>query len=207
LKIKIKYVLISTTGILVLFFALQNRIIQKLEKNEAESSGRFTEHIESMANISSDASNTERINRWKCAIRMFKEKPILGWGPGTYKFQYAPFQFSYDRTVISTNFGSLGNAHSEYLGPLSESGIIGMLSFILIVFMAFRTGYRIYHKSKSKELKNFTLFILLGLSSYFIHGFLNNFLDTDKASIPVWGFIAMLVAIDTYHVQTEKLNQ
>jgi len=207
LKIKIKYVLFSAAGIIMLFFALQNRIIEKLEKNEAESSGRFTEHIESMANISSDASNTERINRWKCAIRMYKEKPIVGWGPGTYKFQYAPFQFSYDRTVISTNFGSLGNAHSEYLGPLSESGIIGMLSFILIVFMAFRTGYRIYHKSKSKELKNFTLFILLGLSSYFIHGFLNNFLDTDKASIPVWGFIAMLVAIDTYHVQTEKLNQ
>jgi putative inorganic carbon (HCO3(-)) transporter len=28
---------------------------------------------------------------------------------------------------------------------------------------------------------------------------LNNFLDTDKAFVPFWGFIAMLVAIDVYH--------
>ena len=123
------------------------QLIYNLEKNESESSGKFSEHIESMANITSDASNTERINRWKCAYRMFKEKPIFGWGPGTYVFQYAPFQFSYDRTIISTNFGDLGNAHSEYLGPLSESGLLGMISFMLVVFMAFRTGYKVFHKA------------------------------------------------------------
>ncbi|MFC2103851.1 O-antigen ligase family protein [Bacteroidota bacterium] len=200
LKIKIRYVLLASIGVVMLFFALQNKILDSLEKNEAESSEKFGEHIESMTNITSDASNTERINRWKCAIRMFKEKPFWGWGPGTYKFQYAPFQFSYDRTIISTNFGDLGNAHSEYLGALSESGIIGMLSFMLVVFMAFRTGYLIYHKTDSKEIKQFTLYIILGLSTYFIHGILNNFLDTDKASIPVWGFIAMLVALDVYHI-------
>lgn len=208
LKIKIKYVLLSVFGIVLLFLALQSKILDHLEKNQAESSGKFSEHIESMANITSDASNTERINRWKCAIRMFKQKPFWGWGPGTYKFQYAPFQHSYDRTIISTDFGELGNAHSEYLGPLSETGLIGMLSFMLIVFMAFRTGYRIYQNSHSKEIKEFTLYIMLGLSTYFIHGFLNNFLDTDKASVPVWGFIAMLVAIDVYHTRASvKMEQ
>ena len=199
LKIKIRTILISGLAIVALFFSLQNKILESLEENESESSGKLTEHLESMANITSDASNLERLNRWKCAIRMFQEKPFWGWGLGTYKFQYAPFQFSSDRTTISTNFGDLGNAHSEYLGPLSESGIIGMLSFILVVFMAFATGYRVYHKTNSKQIKEFTLYIILGLSTYFIHGVLNNFLDTDKASVPVWGFIAMLVALDVYH--------
>ncbi|MCD4834502.1 MAG: O-antigen ligase family protein [Bacteroidales bacterium] len=206
LKIKIRYVLIAGLGVVLLFFALQNRVLEGLERNESESSGKFSEHIESMANITSDASNMERINRWKCAIRMFKEKPFWGWGPGTYKFQYVPFQFSYDRTIISTNFGDLGNAHSEYLGPLSESGIIGMLSFMLVVFMAFKTGYRVYHNARSKEIKDFSLYIILGLSTYFIHGILNNFLDTDKASVPVWGFIAMLVAFDVYHKERKERN-
>jgi hypothetical protein len=36
----------------------------------------------------------------------------------------------------------------------------------------------------------------LGLVTYFIHGILNNYLDTDKAAIPFWGFIAILVSID-----------
>jgi O-antigen ligase len=206
LRIKIRYVLIAGIALIALFFVVQNKVIYNLEKNESESSGKFSEHIESMANITSDASNTERINRWKCAYRMFKEKPIFGWGPGTYVFQYAPFQFSYDRTIISTNFGDLGNAHSEYLGPLSESGLLGMISFMLVVFMAFRTGYKVFHKAKSKQIQNLTLFIILGLVTYFTHGFLNNFLDTDKASIPVWGFIAILVALEVYHVKKEEIT-
>ncbi len=169
LRIKIRYVIIAGITLIALFFVVQNKIIYNLEKNESESSGKFSEHIESMANITSDASNTERINRWKCAYRMFRERPIFGWGPGTYTFQYAPFQFSYDRTIISTNFGDLGNAHSEYLGPLSESGVLGMLSFMFVVFMAFRTGYKVFHKTKSKQIRNITLFIILGLATYFIH--------------------------------------
>jgi hypothetical protein len=39
---------------------------------------------------------------------------------------------------------------------------------------------------------------MLGLLTYFLHGLLNNFLDTDKASVPVWAFIAMLVALKLY---------
>jgi hypothetical protein len=37
---------------------------------------------------------------------------------------------------------------------------------------------------------------LAGLVTYYIHGLLNNFLDTDKISVPFWGFTAMIVAID-----------
>ena len=206
LRIKIQTVIIAVLVVVGLFFVLQQDILWTLEQNEAESSGRFSEHVQSMINISSDASNLERLNRWKCAIRMFQEKPFWGWGPGTYMFQYAPFQFSYDRTIISTNFADLGNAHSEYLGPLAESGVLGMLSILLVVFMAFRTGYNVYHQTPSKEIKELTLYILLGLSTYFIHGFLNNFLDTDKASVPVWGFMAMLVALEVYHKKEEKKN-
>ena len=60
-----------------------------LEKNSQDSSDSFVEHIESMSNVTTDASNLERINRWKSAIRLFQERPHLGWGPGTYQFHYA----------------------------------------------------------------------------------------------------------------------
>ena len=40
--------------------------------------------------------------------------------------------------------------------------------------------------------------ILLGLISYFTHGILNNFLDTDKLAVPVWAFVAMIVSLDIY---------
>ena len=48
------------------------------------------------------------------------------------------------------------------------------------------------------------MMLMLGLVTYFTHGVLNNYLDTDKASVPVWGFIAIIVAIDLYFTQNSK---
>ena len=171
----------------------------KLEKNNQDSSNNFSEHVESISNISTDASNKERLNRWSCALRMFKKKPLLGFGPGTYQFKYGPFQANNEKTIISTNEGTGGNAHSEYLGPLSESGLLGALNVLMIVGLTMATGFRLYRTLKDKHMKLIACVVLLGLVTYFTHGFLNNFLDSDKASIPVWGFIALLVAIDVYH--------
>jgi len=176
-----------------------------LEKNKQDSSENFVEHIKSIYNISSDASNLERINRWQSAFRMFDERPIVGWGPGTYQFNYAPFQRSQDRTIISTNAGDLGNAHSEYIGPLAEQGVLGLVTTLILMVTVLYTGIKVYQKAKNKEIKLYSLVAVLSLVTYFVHGLLNNFLDTDKASIPFWGFFAMIVAMDLYHKDKEEI--
>jgi len=151
-----------------------------------------------MSNISSDASNLERINRWSCAIRMFEDKPVFGWGPGTYMFNYAPYQLTADRTIISTNSANGGNAHSEYLGPMAESGFMGLVTFILLISVVIYTAVHAYSRTSDKRLKTIVMSALLGLITYYMHGTMNNFLDTDKLSVPFWGFTAIIVAIDIY---------
>ncbi len=204
LKIKFSWVMAGTFILAGLFYLFSFQLMDRLERNKQDSSTNFTEHIQSMSNISSDASNLERINRWNSALRLYSERPFWGWGPGTYQFVYAPFQRSKEKTIISTNAGDMGNAHSEYIGPLSESGILGMLTFIAIVIAATITGLRVYKRAESKEVKLISLVILLGLMSYFAHGLLNNFLDTDKASVPFWGFIGILVSLDLYHTKKKE---
>ena len=117
----------------------------------------------------------------------------MGYGPGTYAFEYAPFQRPENLTIISTNFGDMGNAHSEYLGALAETGLIGMLSFIGIVAALFYTGITLYHQlpKENKEDRVLVLSTIMALSTYFIHAFLNNYLDTDKAAVPIWAICAM----------------
>ena len=204
-KIKFRYVFGVVVILAGLFYMFQFQLLDRMEKNKQDSSTDFYEHIQSISNISSDASNLERLNRWNCAIRLFKERPFFGWGPGTYQFVYAPYQRSKDRTIISTNAGDMGNAHSEYIGPLSESGVLGMLTFFIIMIAALYTGARVYKRSKNKLTKTYALLIMLGLITYYTHGLLNNFLDTDKASVPFWGFIGILVALDLFHKdQTEE---
>jgi len=200
-KYRIKFTwLLSLGAVGVVFLVLSwNSLLIDLERNNQDSSDNLTEHVESISNISSDASNLERLNRWSSALRMFQVRPIFGWGPGTYVFQYAPFQLSSERTVISTNAGANGNAHSEYIGPLAESGFMGTLTFVLIIIMVFYRGSLLYHSLPEGELKSIVLSTLLGLLTYVVHGSLNNYLDTDKVSVPFWGFIALIVAIDIYH--------
>jgi O-antigen ligase len=196
LKIRFKPLFITFITIVGLFFAFQTQILMKLEQNSEESSANFTTHISSMSNITSDASNLERINRWSCALRMFADKPIFGYGPGTYMFKYAPYQLSKDRTIISTNSADGGNAHSEYLGPMAESGIFGLLTYLLIIGVVIHTAINTYTRLNDYRLRSIILAALAGLVTYYIHGLLNNFLDTDKISVPFWGFTAMIVAID-----------
>jgi O-antigen ligase len=197
-RIKFTYLFAVASFILILFFSFKAEIIMKLEKNTQDSSQDLGEHVQSISNISSDASNLERINRWNSAIKMFKERPIFGWGPGTYMFQYAPFQSSEDLTTISTNGANLGNAHSEYIGPLAEQGAVGTLAFIIILIVVFYTGVRFYQNNKNQASRKLVLVAMLALSTYYIHGLLNNFLDTDKASAPFWGFIALITALDIH---------
>ena len=177
------------------------RITMVLESNKQDSSTDLKEHVSSISNVSSDASNLERLNRWKSAFEMFKEKPVFGWGPGVYAFEYAPFQRSYDKTIISTNAGDGGNAHSEYLGPLSEAGILGMLTFLGVIITTIITAVRTYKQAQSKRIKNLVLVAFLGIVSYYIHGVLNNFLDTDKISALFWGMTAIIVVSDIYFKQ------
>lgn len=190
----------TLVGIGVIMLALvwtsKDAIIIELQRNKQDSSDNLTEHVESISNVSSDDSNLERLNRWSCALALFKERPVTGWGPGTYQFVYAPFQQSDLKTIISTNNADGGNAHSEYLGPLAEQGVLGALFMILLIWWASKIGFRLWHHIKNLDDRNLAVSVYLGLMSYFIHGVLNNYLDTDKANAPFWGFLVLLVILD-----------
>ncbi len=203
-RVHIKYLLAAGAFALFILFNLQTEIMQKLEKNRQDSSNDLSEHVESISNVATDASNVERLNRWNAALDMFAERPIFGHGPGTYSFLYAPYQHSSLLTIISTNFGDGGNAHSEYFGPLAETGVLGLVTFLSLIFMFYYTAIPLYYKLEEQSMKLLNLSAILGITTYLIHGFLNNFLDTDKASVPFWGCFAIVVALDLYARKTTE---
>ena len=195
--------LILVVGLAVVWFE-REQITIALERNREESSDDIGEHVKSISNISSDASNLERINRWNSALRMWKERPFFGWGPGTYMFQYAPFQAAEDRTIISTNFGIQGNAHSEYLGPLSEQGVLGMLLMLGVVVTTVVIVLKLYPRMPVGADRRLLMATFVGLVTYYLHGGLNNFLDVDKASVPFWAFTALVVLMDLKYPKVKE---
>lgn len=204
LRIRWYVVLITAVVGLLGFMSIQEQLFISLGRNKQDSSENLEEHVQSISNIRTDASNLERINRWNSAIRMFEDRPWLGFGPGTYKFEYAAYQRAKDKTLISTNAGNRGTAHSEYLGPLSEQGILGPLWFLIIIFTTVWTIGKVYYHAHDIRLRRVGLWVGLGLVTYWIHGLLNNFLELDKGSVPYWGFTAILVAIHLFHSPSKK---
>ncbi len=210
IKLKISFKIVATITFLIastIFFSW-DAIQMSLEKNNAEHTTEdFGEKIQSATNVTTDASNLERINRWSCAISMFEDKPFLGYGPGTYAFEYARFQRPENLTIISTNFGDGGNAHSEYLGPLAEMGFLGLISMLLIVSAIFYKSITLYIKwpKEDTEIRTIILAMILSLVTYFVHGVLNNYLDTDKAAVPIWTFCAIFIALEM-KLNKRKIN-
>jgi O-antigen ligase len=198
---KIKFSLVAGISLFLgttLFFSWDS-IQMELARNKSEhTTEEFGEKLQSATNVTTDASNLERINRWSCAISMFEERPMFGFGPGTYAFEYARFQDPENLTIISTNFGDAGNAHSEYLGPLAEMGAIGFIAMLLIVSAIFYKGITLYNQwpKEDREMRVIILSMILSLTTYFVHGILNNFMDTDKAAVPIWAMCAAFIALE-----------
>ncbi|MFI5222064.1 MAG: O-antigen ligase family protein [Bacteroidia bacterium] len=191
LKIRMPLLLLITVSVFFILFVFRSNIETYLKANDAVSNKDLVQHVQSVGNIKSDASNTERINRWKSAWRMFLERPFTGFGPGTYQFVYGRFQSHTDMTRISTFNGDKGGCHSEYLTSLSETGLPGFIILLLLALTSIQISIKNIYRSKGKT-KQLILSAYLGLITFYFHGLFNNFIDTDKMALLVigaWGII------------------
>jgi len=205
-KVHFKYILLLVSILVGALFINLDDIQTDLSRNKKESDDNIENHLQSVGNVTSDPSNLERFNRWSCAIRMFEEKPIMGWGPGTYTFQYGQFQLPHQMTIISTNAGKLGGIHSEYLRPLAESGLIGALFYLLIILFVTHLGFK-HQRVLNGIPKILSLAAFLGLVTYFAHALLNNYSEFDKIAVPLYSFMAIITAIELNYKNVEEDHQ
>lgn len=206
IKLKMKFyhfisVIVIFAGVLIFNF---NSFYAPLKENSLKYGENFSTHIVSITNLQNDASNMERINRWVCAVRMFEEKPVLGFGPGTYQFNYGKYQTNEFTTRISTHMGDKGNAHSEYLTYLSETGIVGFLVFLSLILYSIYLAIKLLYSGLDKHTKAIVFSSVLGLITFYIHGLFNSFSDSQKMAILFISSIAILVRIDLNQASKQK---
>jgi hypothetical protein len=78
---------------------------------------------------------------------------------------------------------------------MAESGIFGLLTLLLIMYQVVVNAIVSYRRLPTIRHQGLLRVAFLGLITYYLHGFLNNFLDMDKASAPFWGFTALIAVL------------
>ncbi|WP_299445989.1 O-antigen ligase family protein [uncultured Phascolarctobacterium sp.] len=106
-------------------------------------------------------SNNERILIWESAYKMFKDYPIIGVGPGN-------FTDLYQKKYISSKAKepNLRHCHNIFLQVLTENGVIGFCSFVVLYLYFLIYGFYGYHKYRTYN------FLVIGtiILSFMLHG-------------------------------------
>jgi O-antigen ligase len=106
-------------------------------------------------------SKTQRIYIWKSAWKMFLDHPILGIGFSAFSKVYPYYRLP---QAIEEN---MSFAHNLPLNLLAETGILGFISFSLLVFQFFYWGIKAYLRDRDF----LSLAILGGFTAYMGHQF------------------------------------
>lgn len=112
----------------------------------------------------SEISGGMRVSIDKDAVRMFRVKPIMGWGLRNFPIVYPQFRSFY------TNF-FVNEAHNDYLQLLAEMGLLGFGVMAWFLVVLYRRAVRKIGNWTSDVSSAVTLACTLGCTGLLVHSF------------------------------------
>lgn len=106
-------------------------------------------------------SSTGRFEFWKAAIRVFAERPLTGFGLGTF---FQSYFIGYGGNQWYSRF-----AHNHYLQILAELGIVGLILFMAFIFSTLFAFWKIY---RSKDHPPYFIGIAAAFIGFLAHIFI-----------------------------------
>jgi tetratricopeptide (TPR) repeat protein len=105
-----------------------------------------------------DVSLGQRLS-FEIALKSLKESPIFGSGPSTFLYQFLKHKGTALNDTAFWNVRFLTSA-SKFLDILSTTGILGTVSFLLLIFLPICIGFLKIFKAKPEK---FDLFLFLAI--------------------------------------------
>jgi len=122
--------------------------------------------LQRVSSIQSEAhtelSGGTRIDIDRDGLKMFAQKPVLGWGLGTFPEVYPQFRSFY------TNF-FVNEAHNDYVQLLVEMGAAGFAVMLWMIIAVYRHGIKKLANWPGEISSAVTLAAMLGVTGIMVH--------------------------------------
>ena len=125
--------------------------------------------IERFASVgnTTDTSTSYRVYIWMGTLKMLKDYWLCGIGVGSEAFNMIYPYYSYSSIVAP-------HSHNLYLQIIAENGILGILAFLSIVVVYYRTVISSIVQTKERLLNGFVIGLAAGLFGYLVQGMFDN---------------------------------
>ncbi|OEG62738.1 MAG: hypothetical protein BHK79_06365 [Halanaerobium sp. MDAL1] len=182
-----KILLVSIIILLIIFISLPNVYTE-----------RFISSFNIEYDLKTNRSNTTRIGLWTSAVKMFMNNPINGVG-------YDQFKQAYINNYKIKGISPFSHSHNNLLNFAAELGIIGLLSFLYLMFIVLKRLIIDYKYAININYKLFYLSSILVFVIYNVQGLTQyNFGDTEPLHL-FWFFIAITFIISNLNFNTNSV--
>jgi len=156
----------------------------------------FLQRIDTVTDLRYVA-NYDRLDRWAAAWNMWRDHRYLGTGWGAYPDVYFNYQVHRDAYSSTMRMG----AHNIYLEIMAETGLAGILLYLLMIYVFYRRAIRLQRAVTSGFQRVFILGLQGAMLTYLIHAFVNNLGPSDKIGLTFWFMLGMIPTLEALQKQ------
>jgi len=144
---------------------------------------------------------------WKFTGMMIKDRPILGSGIGTYKYNTLKYQTEFfeqgeNRSIYP--YGFADKAHNEYLQLWVELGTIGLAIFLWLIIVYFVYGIRYLKREKNEQKQGIIIGLMGAVVAFLVDSFFWFPLHLTTNVFLFWLFIGLTTAMYAKGIEEEK---
>lgn len=132
-----------------------------------------------------EGSWSVRINLWKESLMIITDHPLLGSGLNTYSTIIQRYK--------SPDEGRM-YAHNSYLQMATETGVLGLLAFLGVCGVFFKTVLRYLGKNNDPLVWG----LLTGILAFLIHSFFDNHLYAMQLVVLFWFMVGLTMAVTRF---------
>jgi hypothetical protein len=160
------------------------------------------------ASVNTADSGAQRLTLFKISLPLIRNHLLLGVGPGRWGGHVADVTNSplYDQYHVANFFYGTGNQIDQFWTHLmTESGVLGVGAFLMMIVGVFLVGRRAYLTSIDPRRKAIILGLLCAAPSAVLLSFVSSVLEEGPASVLFWGLMGMVVVL-ALHPEDETVE-